>query len=103
MIVPVAKLADVFSALAITPTSPVYTVDDPAPRTITHRSRSGSVNATQRATIDAHLGLPGIPAVPNPLLEGVRFADYLRDGVAPSPYPDLLAGPPALTTDPGTI
>lgn len=94
VICPLAKLADLATALSITPTAPVFTLSDPIIRPVTHRARSGAVNATQRATIDDHL------VTPNPLLEGVIFCDYPRD--LPSPYPQLLIDN-GLTTNDGSF
>lgn len=78
--------------VTISPTAPdIYTLADAAPRSATHKVRSGSATSSQLALAQAHINTP------DPDLEGVVAALWPRD--QPSPYVQLLADN-GLTTDP---
>lgn len=94
VIAPLDKLDEVVSIIGIAaPTASLFTEADAAPRTETHRARSGAVTAPQRAVIDDHMTSPLTG------LEGVVCALWPRD--QPTPYDGMLTTM-GLTTDDGT-
>lgn len=69
--------------ITISETAPsLYLIADPVPRTATHKVRSGSSTASQRALITAH------NETPDPDLEGVIAALWVVD--QPNPYQQML-------------
>lgn len=96
VICPIPKLADCLSILGIDVSNGpnLYTEADAPVRSATHQVRSGPVNSTQMAAVQAHI------ASPDPDLEGVICCLWLRS--EPSPYDDLLTTH-GLTTQDGSI
>lgn len=101
-IIPAGLLDDVQTVTGLTATTGLYTLSDPTPRSVTHRSGSGPVNATQRAQLDAAKDVNGdiIATDIDPSFVGVLFKDWPRD--QPSPYQGLL-NEAGLTTDPNAV